>query len=171
MNKVLVLTNDCEPLNITSWKRAIVLLLKGKAEYIEKIFELDSCIKIGQTYIPRTIKLTYDVAIPKQELPFSRENIFARDGHRCQYCGRIFPEKELTLDHVFPKSRGGKDEWDNIVTCCKHCNQEKADRTPEEANMPLINKPERPLDYWDFELKKFDNIGDIYWQNYYKKVS
>lgn len=171
MNKVLVLNNDCEPLNITNWKRAIVLLIKGKAEYIEKIFEIDNCIKIGQTYIPRTIKLTYDVAIPKQELPFSRENIYARDGHRCQYCGKIFPEKELTLDHVFPKSRGGKDEWDNIVTCCKACNQKKADKTPSEAGMPLINEPHQPKDYWDFELRKFDNIENLHWKDYYKKAS
>lgn len=171
MNKVLLLTNENEPLNITSWKRAFVLLIKGKAEYIEKIYEIEECIKIGETYIPRTIKLTYNVAIPKMELPFSRENIYARDEHICQYCGREFPAKELTLDHVYPKSRGGDTDWENIVTCCKHCNQKKADRTPEEAGMPLLNLPEKPIDYWDFEFTKTNTTDRNYWSDYYKKAS
>lgn len=171
MNKVLLLNNQNEPLNITSWKRAFVLLIKGKAEYIEKIYELDNCIKVGGNYIPRTIKLTYNVAIPKLELPFLRENIYARDGYVCQYCGEKFTFNELTLDHVFPKSRGGATDWENIVTCCKHCNQTKADRTPEEANMPLLNKPQKPEDYWEFEFNKIDATDRDYWQGYYKMAS
>lgn len=171
MNKVLLLNNENEPLNITSWKRAFVLLIKGKAEYIEKIYEIDKCIKIGETYIPRTIKLTYNVAIPKTELPFSRENIYARDNHICQYCGKKFVANELTLDHVFPKSRGGETDWENIVTCCKSCNQVKANRTPDEARMPLLNEPQKPIDYWDFEFTKINAIDSYYWSDYYKKAS
>lgn len=171
MSKVLLLNNEYEPLNITSWKRAIVLLIKGKAEYIDKINKLDDYIIIGEYYIPKTIKLTYEMAIPDPELPFSRENIYLRDDYTCQYCGEKFSAAELTLDHVFPKSRGGKNSWENIVTCCKHCNGEKADRTPEEAGMVLLNKPKKPDDYWLFEFSKKNKIEGKYWQNYYKNAS
>ena len=171
MSKVLLLNKECEPLNITSWKRAFVLLIKGKAEYIEKLTELEDYIKIGDYYIPKTIKLTYEMAIPELELPFSRENIYIRDGYTCQYCGKKFESEELTLDHVFPKSRGGGTSWDNIVACCKKCNQKKADRTPEEACMPLLHEPEKPQDFWLFELKQKNEIDEKYWGDYYKKAS
>ena len=170
MSKVLLLNNQYEPLNITSWKRAIVLLIKGKAEYIHKLNKIEDYIKVDDTYVPKTIKLRYDVAIPELELPFSRENIYQRDNYTCQFCGEKFPFKELTLDHVFPKSRGGEDTWENIVACCKTCNQLKADRTPEEANMPLLKEPERPDDYWLFELSKIHREKD-YIKGDFKKAS
>lgn len=170
MGKVLLLNKECEPLNITSWKRAFILLIKGKAEYIEKLDEIDDYIKVGDYYIPKTIKLTYEMAIPQLELPFSRENIFIRDGFTCQYCGEKFSREELTLDHIYPKSRGGETSWENIVACCRHCNQLKADQTPEEAQMPLLNKPEKP-DFWLFELTQKNQIDAKYWGEYYKKAS
>lgn len=171
MNKVLLLNNEFEPLNITSWKRAVVLLIKGKAEYIEKVEDIDNYIKVGQYYIPRTIKLTYEMAIPELELPFSRENIYLRDEYTCQYCGRKFDASELTLDHVHPKSRGGATDWDNIVACCKACNQYKADGTPEEAGMELLQTPQKPQDYWVFEFSKKNSIDGKYWKDYYKTAS
>ena len=171
MSKVLLLNNEYEPIHITSWKRAIVLLIKGKAECIEKIDQIEDFIKIDDSYIPKTIKLNYDVAVPKLELPFSRENIFARDDYTCQYCGKKFPANELTLDHVFPKSRFGADIWENIATCCKECNQKKADRTPKEARMKLIKRPYRPDDYFLFELSKYNNSDREHWEKYYKKAS
>lgn len=171
MNKVLLLNNEYEPLNITSWKRAVVLLIKGKAEYIEKLEDIENYIKIGEYYVPRTIKLTYEMAIPELELPFSRENVFIRDEHTCQYCGKIFPARELTLDHVFPKSRGGANTWENIVTCCKRCNQYKADRTPEEAGFVLLNNPRKPENYWQFELSKKNKIDGEYWRKYCDEAS
>lgn len=170
MGKVLLLNKQCEPLNVMSWRRAFVLLIKGKAEYIEALNNIEDHIKIGEYYIPKTIKLTYEMAIPKLELPFSRENIFIRDNYTCQYCGEELPYHELTLDHVYPKSRGGNTSWENIVTCCKSCNQKKADRTPEEANMILINPPFVP-DFWLFELKQKYKFDEKYWVEYYKKVS
>lgn len=170
MSKVLLLNNEDEPLNIMSWKRAFILLIKGKAEYISKLDQIDDYIKVGEYYIPKTIKLTYEMAIPELELPFSRENILIRDGYTCQYCGERFSHDELTLDHVFPKSRGGATSWDNIVTCCKHCNQKKADRTPAEADMPLLSEPEVP-DFWLFELTQKNQIDERYWGEYYKKAS
>lgn len=170
MSKVLLLNNDCEPLNITSWKRAFVLLIKGKAEYIEKLNSVEDYIKVDEYYIPKTIKLTYETAIPDLELPFSRHNIFIRDEFTCQYCGKKFPSEELTLDHVYPKSRGGGTSWENIVSACKKCNQKKADKTPEEADMPLLNKPEKP-EFWIFELSKKNKIEGKYWEDYYKSAS
>ena len=171
MSKVLLLNNENEPLNITSWKRAFVLLIKGKAEYADKINKIEDYIKIGEYYIPKTIKLTYDMAIPELELPFSRENIYSRDEFTCQYCGQQFHSNELSLDHVFPKSRGGEDSWENLVTCCRRCNQKKADRTPEEASMPILKKPQKPQDYWGFEFSKVTDSDRIYWGEYYQQAS
>lgn len=119
-------------------------------------------------YIPRVIKMNYDVAVPTQELPFCRENIFLRDDFTCQYCGQRFPFSELTLDHVFPKSRLGPEIWENMVTCCKECNQYKADRTPKEAGMKLLRRPIRPDDYVDFVLKKYSKGETSYWLQYLK---
>ena len=170
MGKVLLLNNNCEPLNITSWRRAFILLIKGKAEYIERLDQIEDYIQVGEYYIPKTIKLTYEKAIPELELPFSRENIFIRDGFTCQYCGEEFHYDELTLDHVLPKSRGGETSWENIVACCKNCNQKKSDRMPEEANMPLLNEPKQP-EFWFFELKQKHKIEERYWGEYYKKAS
>lgn len=175
MDKVLLLNNENKPIHITSWKRAVVLLIKGKAECIEEIKntveQLDNYIKIDNTYIPKTIKLTYEVAVPELELPFSRENVFARDEYTCQYCGKKFPGNELTLDHVLPKSRFGPYIWENITTCCKECNQKKADRTPKEAKMELLKTPSKPKDYLEFELSKNDKSDIECWKKYYKKAS
>lgn len=144
MAKVLLLNNDSEPLQYTSWRRAIVLLLKGKAEVEDKIKRIEDYIQIGEYYIPKTIKLTKQMAIPPKELPFSRNNIFIRDDYTCQYCGKKLNREELTLDHVYPKSRLGPDIWENLVTCCKECNQKKANKTPKEAKMKLLKRPIRP---------------------------
>jgi 5-methylcytosine-specific restriction endonuclease McrA len=80
----------------------------------------------------------------KTPVKFSRQNIYARDKYRCQYCGAKFGPEELTYDHVVPRSRGGKTKWDNIVTCCIRCNRKKGGRTPAEARMRLIRKPSQP---------------------------
>lgn len=170
MEQVLLLNFNEEPLHITTWRRALILLLKGKAECMEKINTLDNCIKIDNTYIPRVIKLKYEMAIPKQELPFSRENIFKRDNYTCQYCGKKLPSSELTLDHVYPKSRLGPDTWENIVTCCKECNQYKANRTPKEAGMKLLRRAERPKDSKVFELTQSGNENIVYWKKYYTRL-
>ena len=168
MNKVLLLDNHNRPINICSWKRALVLLIKGKAEVARKINDVENMIKVENYLIPRVIKLTYDLAVPYKELPFCRENILVRDEFVCQYCGKKFPASELTLDHVFPKSRLGPDIWENIVACCKECNQKKADRTPKEARMKLLRRPYRPKDYLLFELKKYPESIVKYWRMFFE---
>lgn len=168
MAKVLLLNSQNKPLNVCTWKRALVLIIKGKAKYVTLLNELDDIIYIDNTIIPKVIKLTYNVAVPMAELPFCRENIFIRDEYTCQYCGKVLPRSELTLDHVYPKSRFGPDIWENIVACCKDCNQKKADRTPKEAGMKLIKRPYRPKDYMQFEMQKYSEDDYKCWEKYFK---
>lgn len=168
MAKVLLLNSNEKPLHITSWKRALVLLIKGKAQCVKHIQNAEDYINIENQNIPRVIKMNYNVAVPDKELPFCRENVFIRDDFTCQYCGKKFPFSELTLDHVFPKSRRGPEIWENMVACCKECNQYKADRTPKEAGMKLLKRPIRPDDYIDFVIKKYSNSDTNYWIKYLK---
>jgi 5-methylcytosine-specific restriction endonuclease McrA len=94
--------------------------------------------------VPRVIRLLFYDRLPRQTVKFNRRNIFARDGNRCQYCGRKFPTSELSLDHVVPRTLGGGNAWDNIVCACTKCNAQKGGRTPEQAHMKLIQKPVKP---------------------------
>ncbi len=149
MEKVLLLNASDEPLRVCTWRRAFMLVLKGKADEISSI---DNFVDKQDIFAPHIIKMRYYVAVPKTELPFSKQNIFVRDEYTCQYCGKT--HTRLTLDHVLPKSRGGDYSWENIVAACPECNQKKADRTPEEAGMKLLKEPCRPDDYFEFELKK-----------------
>ena len=137
MSKVLVLNASYEPLNITSWRRAVVLIIKGKAEGIE--------LREHQIYpdfpLPSVIRLRHYVRIPYKEIPLTRRNLLHRDNNTCQYCGHS--GESLTLDHVIPRSRGGGDTWENIVSACVRCNVRKGSRTPKEADMPLANPTQK----------------------------
>ncbi|HVS39437.1 MAG TPA: HNH endonuclease [Gemmataceae bacterium] len=93
---------------------------------------------------PRVIRLIGFDRMPRQTVKFNRRNIFARDNNQCQYCGKKFPTSELSLDHVAPRSQGGVSSWENIVCACVACNVKKGGRTPKEAHMHLIRKPEKP---------------------------
>lgn len=94
--------------------------------------------------VPRVIRLLGYDRLPRQHVKFNRRNIFARDGNRCQYCGRRFPTSELSLDHVVPRRQGGGATWENLVCACLPCNVRKGGRTPQEAQMHLIKEPVRP---------------------------
>lgn len=148
MGKVLVLNASYEPLNITSWKRAVVLLLKGKAEQLE---HNGHYIYTNFPY-PSVIRLRQYVRVPYKEIPLTRRNILERDRHSCQYCH--YRGEQLTLDHVIPRSRGGGDTWENLVTACVRCNIKKGNRTPKEANMNLLSQPRKPYSSLHFELVK-----------------
>ena len=143
MEQVLLLNITYEPLKIINWKRAITLLFLEKVEVVEEysreIHSVSFTIKL-----PSVVRLLMMVKKPKTPVKFSRQNIYARDKYKCQYCGRQFPTEELTYDHIIPKSRGGKTKWENIVTCCIQCNRKKGGRTHTEAGMKLIRKPSRP---------------------------
>ncbi len=140
MSHVLVLNYDYTPLNVTSVKRGFVLVDKGKAEIVKSD---DNPIVTGyKTYVrPVIIRLLKYIRHFTRVLRANRNRIYKRDNHQCVYCGS---SRNLTLDHVTPKSRGGKNEWTNLVTSCQKCNLKKADKTPEEARMVMRQKPFAP---------------------------
>lgn len=98
----------------------------------------------SEIQVPRVIRLFDYEKVPKQTVKFNRRNIFARDNNQCQYCGRKFPSSELSLDHIIPRSQGGLTTWENIVCACVNCNVRKGGRTPKQAHLSLIRKPEKP---------------------------
>jgi 5-methylcytosine-specific restriction endonuclease McrA len=142
-NPVLVLNASYEPIHVCVVRRALVLVLKGVASAEElaasHIHSASQAISV-----PSVIRLLEYRRIPRQTRSLSRKNILLRDRHTCQYCRQIFSPIELTLDHVIPRSRGGKSTWENLVTCCRRCNNGKGDRLPEEAHMLLQRRP-RPF--------------------------
>lgn len=140
MNIVLVLNCDYTPLNITTPKRGFILVNKGKAEIVKA--DNNPIISGYKTYVrPLIIRLLNYIRHYNRKLKISRNRIFKRDNYQCVYCGS---RKELTLDHVIPKSRGGTNDWTNLVTSCSKCNVKKADRTPDEARMKMLYKPYEP---------------------------
>lgn len=161
MVKVLVLNASYEPLNITSWRRAVVLLLKGKAEQLEH----NGKYLYSELPLPTVIRLRHYVQVPYKEIPLTRRNILERDRQTCQYCS--YKGEQLTLDHVIPRSRGGGDTWENLVTACVRCNVKKGSRTPKEANMKLLSQPRRPYSSLHFEILKYtkDNLNQE-WRKY-----
>lgn len=144
LRSVLVLNATYEPLNIVPVHRAIVLLLKEKAEVVEAAHHTIRAERLSMRW-PLVIRLVTFVPIPRRlPLPLSRRTVMARDMHTCQYCGCTPSKHELTVDHVIPRSRGGTTVWENVVTACAPCNRRKGNRLPEEAHMTLRSKPMRP---------------------------
>lgn len=139
--RVLVLNASYEPLHVTSVKRAITLLQYGVAEVLENSADV---VRSPSTVlpVPSVIRLRRYIRRPRiHPIPFNRRNVLRRDAYTCQYCG---DKADLTLDHVQPRSKGGRHSWDNVVVACRPCNQRKGDRTPEEAAMPLRLRPRAP---------------------------
>ncbi len=115
--------------------------------------------------VPRVIRLHRFDRVPRQSLRFNRRNLFARDGHRCQYCGEYRPTNQLSLDHVIPRSRGGETNWENVVCSCVTCNTRKGGRTPQEARMKLIRKPTKPK-HCPMLASKLDNPKYSSWRTF-----
>jgi 5-methylcytosine-specific restriction endonuclease McrA len=144
MSQVLVLNATYEPMNVVSVRRAVLLLLKEKAQLVEAA-EAEWRSERTALPVPLVIRLVYYVRIPQRfSLPLSRRTVMARDHYVCQYCGVQPGKASLTIDHVLPRSRGGDTVWENIVTACGTCNRRKGNRTPEEAGMHLLQQPGRP---------------------------
>jgi len=162
--KVLILNQDYTALTICSVQKAFILVYLKKAELVNEAngFQLRS---INHSFpMPSIIRLYKYVHLPFKGVMLSRQNIFKRDGNRCQYCGSTF---DLTLDHVLPSSRGGRSSWDNLITACKKCNSKKGDFTPEEANMQLDRKPFKPS--FIMFLRDFSGHIDDDWKPYLSK--
>lgn len=141
--QVLVLNAGYEPLSLVSVRRAIVLLLREKAELLEATQQMLTSAHRSMP-IPLVIRLVHYVKLPHRRVPATRAAVMLRDAFTCQYCGATPGRAHLTVDHIAPRSRGGRHGWENLVTACKRCNQKKGSRTPEEAMMQLIRKPFEP---------------------------
>jgi 5-methylcytosine-specific restriction endonuclease McrA len=134
---VLVLDYSMQPISIRSARRALTLIVKGRA-----IVQEDTGYEVCKGIMfPSVIRLKEYRYIPSRVQILSRKNILLRDRHICQYCGHRFHAGELTLDHIVPRSKGGKDSWQNLVACCSPCNRKKADKSLEESGMTLLHKP------------------------------
>jgi 5-methylcytosine-specific restriction endonuclease McrA len=157
--KVLVLNNDFTPISVTDFARGFKLVYKGKAEVLEHD-EQNPIVTDQSTYKrPSVIRLLKYVVLPFKKLKPTRENIFKRDGMKCIYLG-CESNKNLTLDHVIPRSRGGDNTWENLATCCSKCNGRKGDRTPEEAGMKMRQKPFKPG--YGYFIRNFSKGIDVW---------
>ena len=187
---VLVLNRSYFPVHVTSVKRAFCLLYRGLAKAVDEqyqTFDFQSWTELSVAVhdetvglvdkviiVPRVILLTAYDRLPKRDVRFSRLNILIRDNYTCQYCGFRLKKSQLNLDHVVPRSKGGRTTWENVVASCHDCNCRKGGRTPQEAGVQLIRHPYRP-NAFPFSLllsrpnvyhawKPFLNIVDFsYW--------
>ncbi len=162
---VLVLNATFEPINVTAVRRAMVLLLKGVAQ-AEEINQSEVHSSSRAMKVPSVIRLLAYRHIPQQSRALSRKNILLRDRNTCQFCGNIFPASELTLDHVMPRSRGGRSSWENLVSACYQCNNRKGDRTPEEAGIKLVRRPRPFTLYTSRQLMRLIGYRDEKWRKY-----
>lgn len=137
---ILVLNSDYLPINITDFRKAFNLVYKGKAEVIVDVEDIINTMD-KQFKKPSVIRLTYHVSVPYRKVVLSKENIFRRDGNKCAYCESKY---NLTIDHIHPKSKGGKDTWENLISACFRCNARKGDLSLEEARMELKFQPYKP---------------------------
>ncbi len=143
MQPTLLLNATYEPLMIIGWQRAIILVVLGKGDVLEEYARSVRSVR-HDMHVPSVLRLRQRVRRCEPQVRFSRANIYSRDGYRCQYCGCRLPARELTYDHVHPRSRGGKTVWSNIVTCCSPCNRRKADKSLRESGMNVLSTPRRP---------------------------
>ncbi len=163
--QVLVLNRLWQAINVCSVRRAFTLLCQGHAQVVNATagnnfftHDFESWREVSEREpedemvhtisfkirVPRVIVLLLFDRMPKKEVKFTRANIFERDKCTCQYCGRVFERRDLNLDHVIPRDRGGLTSWENIVCSCIPCNTRKGNRLPHQVGMRLIKKPERP---------------------------
>jgi 5-methylcytosine-specific restriction endonuclease McrA len=167
---VLVLNKHWLAVRVTDARRAFSLLVRDLAEVIHvengeyTAHDFESWAELSQMRdvfdpqqqhewvrtvrmhiaVPKVIRLLGYDRLPQQDVKLNRRNIFARDKNLCQFCGKHFPTSELSLDHVLPRSQGGKSTWENLVCCCTRCNAHKGGRTPEQAHMKLVRRPVKP---------------------------
>jgi 5-methylcytosine-specific restriction endonuclease McrA len=157
----LVLNRNWYPIGTTTVRDAICMIYRDAARALDpadcsvhdfdswtslRVAENEPCIRTVRLRIrvPEIIVLNYYDALPRRRVPFSRRNIYKRDEYRCQYCGARAPVADLTIDHILPRSFGGRSSWENCVIACLRCNRRKAHRTPLEAGMHLQRPPHEP---------------------------
>jgi 5-methylcytosine-specific restriction endonuclease McrA len=168
-NAVLVLNQNYEPLNVCNIRRAIVLVIGGKAEILEaNLRGMSTASAVFPS--PSVIRLMYMIKRPRPRVKLTRREIFIRDDFTCQYCGTR--GHELTIDHIIPRSRGGPHEWDNVVASCKACNHRKGGKSVAEARMALRNQPHEPRagTYYTIERRLDFSMQDT-WQKFLPGIS
>jgi len=166
---VLVLNKYFQAVQVTSVRRAFSLFFKGYVKAVDEgyiTYEFNDWKELpvddednvrtpsAELRLPRVVQLVHYDKVPSFRIRLSRKNIYMRDKHTCQYCGKRFDEKELTLDHIMPISRGGGNSWENLATSCFRCNNTKGNRTPAQAGMKLRSTPKQPQ--W-LPFSKFTN--------------
>jgi 5-methylcytosine-specific restriction endonuclease McrA len=158
--RVLVLNRNYQPVAVTCVRRAFGMLVGGAAQALDhefRAFDYESWAELSAEQgddvihtaknalkVPRVLVLQAFDKMPRAQVRFSRQNIYLRDGFTCQYCNKRLPRQKLNLDHVVPRSQGGRTSWENIVCSCIKCNLKKGGRTPDQAGMALVTKPKRP---------------------------
>lgn len=159
--KTLKLDSTYRPVGVIDCIEALVMCIVGKAtaveEYEDEISSPSVTFKLPSVIVLKTVVKFINTGIRP-----ARNNILWRDKNQCQYCGVIESPRDMTIDHVTPRSRGGENTWSNLVTCCKKCNQKKGNRTPEEANMSLLNKPVKPRNSVLRQISDVQPIWNIY---------
>lgn len=160
--EVLILNQNYEPLSVTEVKRAFVISYLGKAQVIET-YEGLHLNTVRKTYpVPSVVRLKSYVKISRRTISPTRRNILKRDEYRCQYCGtKVGP---MTVDHIIPKTMGGKDVWENLVCACVNCNSRKGNRSLREAGFELIRPPRKP--YFFYLIHNIIKIPDPTWRPY-----
>ncbi|MEO7705506.1 MAG: HNH endonuclease [Thermoflexales bacterium] len=163
MRRVLVLNATYEPLSVVPMPRAVNLILFNKAEMTEASDMMLHSVSMAMP-APLVVRLLHYVRVPRNlPMPLSRRAVLLRDGFTCQYCG-LQPGKEaLTIDHILPRSRGGRTDWENVTTACGACNRKKGNRLPGEAGMALLHEPTRPR-FWSMALLTVP--GNESWRKY-----
>jgi 5-methylcytosine-specific restriction endonuclease McrA len=182
---VLVLNRLWQAVNVCTVQRALTLLFTGHAQVVAHDGEdfttynfhewcdfsesaprdeVVNTVRI-RIRIPRIIQLLFFDRLPEKEVKFTRQNVFERDRNTCQYCGRRFERKDLNIDHVVPRLRGGLTTWTNVVCSCIECNSRKGSRSPEEAGMRLVRKPKKPR-WRPFLEVQFARTADHSWRHF-----
>ena len=177
---VLILNKFWQPMYLVSLEEAINILFQERGKIILEdygLLDLDDWLNYSEIILSENNNLSYiqtktkrlikpSIILmhnnhyqPRIEISFSRKLIEIRDNNTCQYCGKKLSRHNKTIDHVIPKSKGGQNTWENVVLCCRKCNRKKGDKTPEEANMKLINKPKKPK-LIEMMIKKINNSDE-----------
>lgn len=159
--KVLILNQDFSAIAVCTVQKAFLLVYLQKAEMVVKAENAFLHTVSTAFPVPSVIRLQRYARVPYYGISLSRHNVMRRDNYSCQYCGAV---RNLTLDHLLPRSRGGETKWQNLVTACSRCNSRKGDRTPEEAGLKLQSKPTRPtlLTFLQLHLNQENNDWRIY---------
>jgi 5-methylcytosine-specific restriction endonuclease McrA len=143
MENVLLLNASFEPLRVINWKRALTLLFSGKVEVLEEYGREVHSVSLT-IRLPAVVRLHQLIRVRPSGVKFSRQHIYARDRYECQYCGGTPPVRDLTYDHIVPRSLGGPTDWTNIVTCCIPCNRQKGGKPLEHSGLRLRRQPYKP---------------------------